>query len=122
MSLSKFHPAYITPQEQGDIVIVTFTVTNLTEEENIEQMGQELFALIEQYFCRKVILSLQNVEFVASSALGKMITMHRKLHRNDGRLVICDVGQTVEAVLRTSKLIDYFNVVENVEAAVQALG
>ncbi|RMG37174.1 MAG: anti-sigma factor antagonist [Planctomycetota bacterium] len=117
MSLDEFAPAYLRLSQDGDVVVVSFTVPQLNEEENIEQLGRELFALVEQFGCRKVAVSLLGVDYITSSAIGKLITLHRKLHRNNGRLVLCDVTGEVENVLRTSKLLSYFNVAESAAEA-----
>lgn len=121
MSLDNFTPAYLKLSTDGDLVVVSFTVPQLNEEENIEQLGRELFALVEQFGCRKVVVSLRGVDYITSSAIGKLITLHRKLHRNDGRLVLCDVAGEVENILKTSKLLSYFNVAENAEEAKRML-
>ena len=46
---------------------------------------------------------------------------HRKLHRRDGRLVICHLTSGVLEVMHTSRLIDYFHVVDDFDAAIQAV-
>jgi anti-sigma B factor antagonist len=92
-------------------------MSHLTEEENIEQLGRELFALVEQYDCRKVVLDLAAVSYATSSVLGKMISLHRKLHRNEGRLVMCSVRDELRRVLQSSRLIDYFHVADDLESA-----
>ena len=46
-------------------------------------------------------------------------TLHRKLHRDGGLLVICNVGPEIGEVMRVSRLINYFNFVDDVEAATQ---
>ena len=54
-----------------------------------------MFALVEQFDKQKVVLSLSSVEYLTSSVLGKLITMHRKLHRKKGRLILCDLQPEV---------------------------
>ena len=121
MLLSEFRPTYLTIEQRDDVVVAAFNVTHITDEENIEQLGQELFALVDQFACRKVIVSLGIVEYVTSSVLGKIISLHRRLHRCDGQLVICDIGETVSDILTTSNLIDYFRVSDSVESAMSNL-
>lgn len=120
VTLSEFEPIYITIQVEGDVCIVQFVLSQLRDDENIEQMGYELFALVEQYGCRKIVLSLHGIEYITSSVLGKMITLHRKLHRQKGMLVICEVPEHVADILRSSRLLTYFNVADNRDAAVAA--
>lgn len=105
---------------EGDICVVQFARGHLTDDENIELMGRELFSLVEQFGCRKVVLSLAGVNFITSSVLGKMITLHRKLHRNKGMLVICDIPPAIAEIMRTSKLMSYFNIADNLERALAA--
>lgn len=117
MLLSEFKPAYFEISEVGDVVVGRFTVPRLTEDQNVEQLGQDLFALVEQFDRRKIVLSLKCVEYLTSSVLGKLITMHRKLHRKQGRLILCDLQPEVREVMRLSRLIDYFKTVESYEQA-----
>ncbi|MBD3672382.1 MAG: STAS domain-containing protein [Planctomycetaceae bacterium] len=117
MSLSDNTSHYLIISEEGDVACVNFKDEQLTDEDNIERIGRELFALTDQYGCRKVILDLDGLRMLTSSVLGKMITLHRKLHRNDGTLVICNAGEHVTKILETSRLHDYFNMVEDASAA-----
>ena len=113
--------SYINLQEQGDVMIVSFKSRLLNDEENIEQLGQELFALVEQSNWLKLALDLANVDYLTSSVLGKLITLHRKLHRCQGKMVLFGLSDGVDAILRTSKLLTYFVVVENRDAALTQL-
>ena len=121
MLLSEFKPAYFEITEEGDVVIGRFHVQRLTEDQNVEQLGQDLFALVEQFDKLKIIISLQSVEYLTSSVLGKLITLHRKLHRKQGRLILTDLQSEVKEVMRLSRLIDYFSTAETVANGLQDL-
>jgi anti-sigma B factor antagonist len=121
-SLSEFSPKYLRlkPADQNT-VIVCVAVDLLTEDVNLEQFGHELFALVEQFGCRRLVVDLHEVRVVTSAGLGKMITLHRKMHRHEGHVVFCDVQPAVDEVLRTSRLITYLSVAADQEAALAAL-
>ncbi len=102
-------------------MVVCFKSRLLNDEENIEQLGQELFSLVEQSNWLKLALDLTNVEYLTSSVLGKLITLHRKLHRSQGKLVLFGLSEGVDAILRTSKLLTYFAVAENRDGAIAQL-
>jgi anti-sigma B factor antagonist len=104
-----------------DIVIVGIGIELLTEDVNLEHFGHELFALVEQFGCRRVVVNLQEVRVVTSAGLGKMITMHRKMHRHHGTVIFCNLQEAVEEVLTTSRLITYLQVAPDVRAALAAL-
>ncbi len=114
-------PIYLKLQEHGDVLVAGFTMRMLNDEENIEQLGQELFSLVEQYNWLKLALDLSNVEYLTSSVLGKLITLHRKLHRSQGRLVLFGLSPGVDTILRTAKLLTYFTVADSRDAAVAEL-
>ncbi len=119
--ITEYEPSYFDLEVDNEIAVATFRKEQFTEEDNLEQFGIELFALVDHYQFRKVILNLAKVQFVTSSVLGKLITLHRKLGRNEGRLVLCDIHGDLKNVLNTSKLLTYFSTARDVPAAKAAL-
>ena len=117
MSLTEYTPSYFQLAHEQDVTIARCTLRRLTEEENLEEVGHELFSLVDQYDRRKIVLDLETVEFLTSAALGKFITLHRKLHRHQGRLILCRLVPQVKEVMRLSRLIDYFTTAADVPAA-----
>ncbi len=120
-SLSEFTPKYLHLEMANDVVVVSVGVELLTEDVNLEHFGHELFALVEQFGCRRVVVNLNAVRVVTSAGLGKMITMHRKMHRHQGTVIFCNLQEAVEDVLTTSRLITYLQVAPDVSSAVAAL-
>lgn len=114
-----YHPAYFDLQVDADagIAVAKFHYEQLTEEDNLEQLGQELFALVEQFQYFKIIADLTPLKYVTSSVLGKFITLHRKLVRNEGQLILCNIHPELREVLDTSRLLTYFNSAPDVAAA-----
>jgi len=100
-------------------MVVSFTARTLNEEENIDEIGSDLFALVETYGYRKLVVDLTGVELATSAFLGKVITLHRKLHRVDGMLVVCGYSGSVAVAMETSKLSEYFHTAPDAEAAIE---
>ena len=121
MSVSDFNSSYFELTEFDDVVVINFNASRLNDEENIENLGDDMFSLVQNYNCRKVVASLTVVEYLTSSVLGKLITLHRRLHRSDGRLVVCNLQPTVRELMATSKLLTYFTVTETADEAVEIL-
>jgi len=122
VSSGEFHPTYISVSSDGDVSIVGFTLALLTDEENIEQLGRELFVLVDQIGCRKIVLNMAGVRYMTSSVLGKLISMHRKLHRSEGRMVICGIGEELDEIMSKSRLDQYFHLAGDVPEAVAIMG
>ena len=117
-----FESHYFTFQVIGGVVAARCLMSNLSDEENIDPVGQELLTLVDKYECRRIILDLSDVEYMTSAMVGKMIRIHRQMHRDNGKLVLCQLHPTVYEILHTSKLLTYFNVANSVEEAVALFG
>lgn len=114
-------PSCFTCLQDGDVLVVTFHRTQLTDEDNLELMGEELFRLVEKDSHRRIVLNLGMVTFVTSSVLGKWITLHRKLTRQSGSLILCSLQPNVREILETSRLLTYFRWAETVDEASRML-
>lgn len=121
VSLTEFRSSYVEVEPRETVTLAAFTRSRLSEDENIEQLGQELLALVDQYQCRKLVLSLGRVEYVTSSVVGKLITLHRRLHRKHGQLVLCELQPAVREILKSSRLLEYFHTAGNRDEALAIL-
>lgn len=122
MTLTEFHPTYFRVEPRNGCVVLTFVVTKLSEEDNLEQLSHDMLALVDQYQVRRLVVNLAEVEYLTSAVLGKLITLHRRLHRKDGRLAVCGAKDTVEDVFRATRLDEYFAMTPDVTTAVTQLG
>lgn len=121
MSSGEIQPRFLKLHSQGDVQVARVRVPRLTEDVNLEQFGHELFALIEQNPCRKLVVDLTEVTAITSAGLGKMIALHRKVHRLQGTVVFCHVQPAVAEVLETSRLSTYLSIQPDVPRAVSTL-
>ncbi len=122
MNLGDFASNYLTTNARGDALVVGFRVPRLAEDVNIDQLGRELVALVDQYGVRKMVVTLRGIQYLTSSALGKLITLHRRMHRATGHVAIAELEPTVADILRASKLDTYLTVRPTVDEAVAAVG
>src|SRR5439155_25090343 len=65
--------------EVGPVTVVRFADRRILDDANIQEIGQELYQLVEEEGRDRLLLNLCDVEFLASSALGKLITLQRKM-------------------------------------------
>jgi anti-anti-sigma factor len=120
-TLAEFKPTYFVIETRVDVVVARITKPSLSEEDNIEQLGQELSMLVDQFGCRLLVVDFELVIMITSAALGKFIALHRNLHRREGRLVMCGVAGMVRDVLNATKLNEYFAVTATTDEAVALL-
>jgi anti-anti-sigma factor len=58
---------------------------------------------------------------MTSSAIGKLIALHRRVNRAEGRMILCELTPDVSATLDTSRLLGYFAVEPDLAAALYAM-
>lgn len=121
MTDGEFQSSFFELQHDDDIAIVTLKREQLTDDENLEQLDQELSLVQGQDEGRKIVCDLSSVKYMSSSAIGKLITLHRKAIRTNGRVAICGLQDTVHDSLAASHLLGYFNVQPDIATAVAAL-
>ena len=119
MAVPELHSPYLRLREDGDVWIAGFECRELDEQENIEELGYHLIALVEKYGCRKLVIDLAGVDVVGSAFLAKLITLHRRLHRAGGKLVVCGFAGVVAEALHISRLDEYLHTAPDVSAALQ---
>src|SRR5204863_3976186 len=91
-------------EDIGDITVVNFVDKKILDEQNIQVIGEQLFSLVDELGRRKVLLNFKNVEFLSSAALGKLITLNRKLQSAGGKLVLCEIDPQIYEVFEITKL------------------
>ncbi len=107
-------------EQIGDVTVVNFIDRKILDEQNIQIIGEQLFSLVDEEGCRKLLLNFGNVEFLSSAALGKLITLNKKLQAAKGRLILCNIDPQIHEVFEITKLDKFFNIQKEEQAALQA--
>ncbi len=103
----------------GDVTVARFIDKKILDETNIQIIGNQLFALIDEDGCKKLILDFLNVEYLSSAALGKLITMDKKVKAAKGKLRLCCVRPDIYEVFAITKLNKLFNMFDDLEKALE---
>jgi anti-sigma B factor antagonist len=61
------------------VTVVNFTDRKILDEQNIQVIGEQLFSLVDELGRKKILLNFSNVEYLSSAALGKFITLNKKV-------------------------------------------
>ena len=106
--------------EVGDVTVVRFVDRKILDESNIQQLGNELFRLVEDEKKSKLLLNFSNVEFLSSGALGKLITLDKKVKAHDGVLKLSNIRPEIYEVFAITKLNKLFDIKDDEAAALAA--
>lgn len=91
-------------EEINGVTVARLLEKKILDEANIEALGQELFALVDKDGRKKIILDFTLVEYLSSAALGKLITMHKKVGTAKGKLALCKIQKDIMDVFKITQL------------------
>ncbi len=104
----------------GDVTVVNFVDRKILDEQNIQIIGEQLFSLVDEEDCKKLLLNFSNVEYLSSAALGKLITLNKKLQNARGKLILCNIDTQILEVFEITKLDKFFKIMKDEQTALQA--
>jgi len=107
-------------EDIGDVTVVNFVDRKILDEQNIQIIGEQLFSLVDKVGRRNILLNLCNVNNLSSAALGKLITLNKKVTQAGGRLILCGIAPQIFEVSEITKLDKFFKIVKEAQAALQA--
>ena len=107
-------------EDIGDVTVVSFTDRKILDEQNIQVIGEQLFSLVDELGRKSLLLNFGNVEYMSSAALGKLITLNKKVQAAGGKLILCNIDPNIYEVFEITKLNKLFNIQKEEQAALQA--
>jgi anti-sigma B factor antagonist len=107
-------------EDVGDVTVVNFVDKKILDEQNIQIIGEQLFNLVEELNRHKLLLNFSNVDSLSSAALGKLISLERKVKAVGGKLILCNIAPQIHEIFEITKLDSRFNIQKEEQAALQA--
>ncbi|MFW6154411.1 MAG: STAS domain-containing protein [Planctomycetota bacterium] len=105
-----------------DAVVVNFRQGSILDSLVIDAIARELYALVDERAARKIVLDLTGVKFLASQAVGVLITLKRKAEAIGGDVLICAMPDEIRRVFKIMKLQAVFRFYDSEAAALESLG
>jgi anti-sigma B factor antagonist len=110
----------LTMSDVGDVTVVRFVDRKILDELNIQELGQELFQLVEEENKTRLLLNFQQVEFLSSAALGKLITLDKKVKAHGGKMKFSNIRPEIYEVFAITKLNKLFDIKDDEADALAA--
>jgi anti-sigma B factor antagonist len=101
---------HLDVSEVGDVTVVRFRDHKIVEDINIQELGQEIFHLVEGDGRDRLLLDFSAVDFLSSSALGKLITLDKKMKAHGGTLKLSNIRPEIYEVFIITKLNRLFDI------------
>ncbi|HEV3261105.1 MAG TPA: STAS domain-containing protein [Gemmataceae bacterium] len=112
-------PGLLEVEQVGEVTLVTITPHKILEEETTETISAQLFSLVKELGCRKMVLNFGKVERLTSVMLGKVVMLHRKAEAAGGRLTLCRIQPKVYEIFELLKLPRLLNIYDGEQQALQ---
>jgi anti-sigma B factor antagonist len=96
--------------EVGNVTVVRFRDHKIIEDINIQELGQEMFRLVEADGRDRLLLDFASVDFLSSAALGKLITLDKKMKAHGGVLKLSNIRPEIYEVFAITKLNRLFDI------------
>lgn len=106
----------------GSVSVVEFADRKILEELSIQEIGDELRGLAESEPGAQLLLNFENVDHLASAALGMLITLHKRIQEQNGSLKLSNINRQIFQVFRITRLNRVFDIHETAEKALESFG
>jgi anti-sigma B factor antagonist len=105
----------------GAVTQVEFIDRNILDESNIQEIADEIAAIVDDTVTPKLLICFGNVEHLSSAALGALITLNNRVKGKDGQMCLAEIHSQIREVFRITKLDKIFPIFDDVESARAAL-
>lgn len=111
----------IEVSESAQVSVVRFKDQKIIDPEAIQELGDELFSLVDDDERKKLVLNFSNVEFLSSAALGKLITFEKKAQKQGATLILSNIAPEIFQVFTITNLDKLFTIKDSEADALAVL-
>src|SRR5436305_5785840 len=94
-----------TSHVQCPVVVLTLSCTQILGDEMADELRDQLLAVAVQSQAQNVVLDFQKVTFLSSAGFRPLLSLHRLLRQQNGRLVLCRLSPDVHEIFEVTRLI-----------------
>jgi anti-sigma B factor antagonist len=117
----KLAGSWVEQEDYGDVTVVRVKLPQLQDDAETDVVFDTLYTLVDDPARKKFVLEVGGIKYFASAALGKLMTLNRKVRETGSQLVLCSVTPTVERILQITRLSDLLLTYDNERLAREAL-
>lgn len=111
-----------TTEEASGVLVIAFEPTDDDATDWQSTQRDWLYKMIESRQDGRFAIDLSDVNYLASSEIGFLMTIKRRIDRRQGKVVMFGVGTYLHDIFRTMNLTKIIDIVEDQAAALAKLG
>ena len=106
---------------EDDVTVVELTDKKILDELNIMQIGEQLNGLVAAATEPRLLLDFSCVGHMSSSALGMLITLHKRIREKHGELRLCGIQPSIHEIFVITRLNEIFQICKSRAEAMASL-
>jgi len=111
----------ISQTQSDDVIVVVFNDHKVMDPARIQLLGEELLSLVvPEGDPERIVINLENVRFLSSAAINKLIVLEKRLKSKNGRLKVCNLTPEVRDVFNITHLNGVFQIYDDQNEAIGA--
>lgn len=74
------------------------------EPEHLDRVADRLWSLMNQHFVHRIVLEMDEVDFLPSLLMGQLVMLHKRVLQNEGTLRLCGLSRQCADALHLCRL------------------
>jgi anti-sigma B factor antagonist len=113
--------AMLSVTKQDEVAVVTFVTSRILDQSNVQQLGEELTALVDEFGLKRIVLDFSNVNYMSSAVMGKLVGLLKKVKAADGKIALCCIEESILEIFKIMRFDKMFSIYKTNEKAVSKL-
>jgi anti-sigma B factor antagonist len=110
-----------TTNEADGVLVVTFEATDATDSDWQATQRDWLYTLIDSRQEPRFAINLSEISYLASSEIGFLVTLKRRIDRRGGRMVFFGASPYIVELFRAMNLLRLMDLVDDLPSALAKL-
>jgi anti-sigma B factor antagonist len=111
-----------TTAETDGLLVIAFEATDENAGDWLSTQRDWLYKLVESRADGRFAIDLSEVNYLASSEIGFLMTLKRRIDRRQGKVVLFGMSSYIHDIFKTMNLTKLIDIAHDLPAAVARLG
>jgi len=110
--------ALLSVTKQNDVGVVRFRTSRVLDQSNVQQLGEEFEGLLKNFKLKKLVLNFENVRYMSSAVMGKLVSLHKEVQAAGGELRLCGIAESIFEIFKIMRFDKLFKITKTEDEAV----
>ena len=110
--------ALLRVKKQNDVAVVGFATSRILDQSNVQQLGEEFDALVDEFKLAKIVVNFSGVTYMSSAVMGKLVGLLKKSKAAGGKLILCAIEESIFEIFEIMRFDKMFEIRKTEDEAV----